>query len=208
MLEHDQPARRTTTRSAARITGPVGGLPIQTPVSPDGKYMVTANTLTATIIITDTKTDSWSRCCRATPACHGMKFGAKKGGGYYAYVANKFANVLTIVDADPNSDGNFGDATIAGRVLLTASASTASDDTVVAVPGHGRPGRAGDPGPLQRVGAAAAAVVEEPADAEAAQSDRVDPVNTRGGAMRRPLAPWRHPDCTTGSAPCEMDMTS
>ncbi|RPH78256.1 MAG: hypothetical protein EHM80_10700 [Nitrospiraceae bacterium] len=31
------------------ITGPVGALPIQTPVSPDGKHMVTANTLTATI---------------------------------------------------------------------------------------------------------------------------------------------------------------
>ena len=30
------------------ITGPVGGLPIQTPVSPNGKYMVTANTLSAT----------------------------------------------------------------------------------------------------------------------------------------------------------------
>ncbi|HWQ69357.1 MAG TPA: copper oxidase, partial [Patescibacteria group bacterium] len=31
------------------VTGPVGALPIQTPVSPNGKHMVTANTLTATI---------------------------------------------------------------------------------------------------------------------------------------------------------------
>lgn len=35
------------------ISGPVGALPIQTPVSPDGKNMVTANTLTGTITIVD-----------------------------------------------------------------------------------------------------------------------------------------------------------
>jgi len=69
-----------------------------------------------------------------------VQFGAKKGGGYYAYVANKFANVLTIVDADPNNDGNFSDATIAGRVLLTANAATASDDAVVQYPGMGGQG--------------------------------------------------------------------
>ena len=122
------------------ITGPVGGLPIQTPVSPDGKYMVTANTLTATIVITDTTTDQPVVMLPGEPGTHGVQFGAKKGGGYYAYVANKFANVLTIVDADPNGDGNFGDAKIAGRVLLTANANTASDDRVVGHPGMGGQG--------------------------------------------------------------------
>ena len=122
------------------ITGPVGGLPIQTPVSPDGRYMVTANTLTATILITDTKTDQLVAMLPGDAGTHGVQFGAKQGGGYYAYVANKFANVLTIVDADPNNDGNFSDATIAGRVLLTANPSTASDDTVVQYPGMGGQG--------------------------------------------------------------------
>jgi DNA-binding beta-propeller fold protein YncE len=122
------------------ITGPVGGLPIQTPVSPDGKYMVTANTLTATIVITDTKTDQLVAMLPGEPGAHGVQFGAKKGGGYYAYVANKFANALTVVDADPNVDGDFGDARIAGRVLLTANAATASDDRVVAYPGMGGQG--------------------------------------------------------------------
>jgi DNA-binding beta-propeller fold protein YncE len=122
------------------ITGPVGGLPIQTPVSPDGKYMVTANTLTATIVITDTKTDQLVAMLPGEPGAHGVQFGAKKGGGYYAYVANKFANALTVVDADPNDDGDFGDARIAGRVLLTANAATASDDRVVAYPGMGGQG--------------------------------------------------------------------
>ncbi|WP_041354849.1 hypothetical protein [Nitrosococcus halophilus] len=47
----------------------LGGLPIQTPVSPDGEYVVTANTLTATITIVDTETDTmslstWGACFR------------------------------------------------------------------------------------------------------------------------------------------------
>jgi hypothetical protein len=38
-----------------------------------------------------------------TPAgMHGVNWGAKLGGGYYAYVTNQHANVLTIIDADPN----------------------------------------------------------------------------------------------------------
>jgi hypothetical protein len=71
---------------------------------------------------------------------HGVQFGAKKGGGYYAYVANKFANVLTIVDADPNGDGNFGDAIVAGRVLLTAGPATAADDRITGLAGMGGQG--------------------------------------------------------------------
>jgi len=122
------------------ITGPVGGLPIQTPVSPDGRYMVTANTLTATIVITDTKTDKMVKMLSGEAGTHGVQFGAKKGGGYYAYVANKFANTLTVVDADPNGDGDFNDARIAGRVLLTAGPGTASDDAVVGLAGMGGQG--------------------------------------------------------------------
>jgi len=122
------------------ITGPVGGLPIQTPVSPDGRYMVTANTLTATILITDTKTDTLVAMLHGEAGTHGVQFGAKKGGGYYAYVANKFANTLTVVDADPNGDGDFSDAAIVGRVLLTAGPGTASDDTIVGLQGMGGQG--------------------------------------------------------------------
>ena len=122
------------------ITGPVGGLPIQTPVSPDGKYMVTANMLTAAISIIDTATDTLVAALPGEPGAHGVQFGAKKGGGYYAYVGNKFANVLTVVDADPNGDGNLDDATIAGRVLLTADANTATDDRIVGYPGMGGQG--------------------------------------------------------------------
>ncbi|HEV3468660.1 MAG TPA: hypothetical protein VG148_05020 [Pyrinomonadaceae bacterium] len=122
------------------ITGPVGGLPIQTPVSPNGKYMVTANTLTATITIVDPDTDTLVKMLPCDAGCHGVQFGAKKGGGYYAYVASKFSNSLTVVDPDPNGDGDASDAVIAGRVLLTATANTARDANITGHAGMGGQG--------------------------------------------------------------------
>jgi YVTN family beta-propeller protein len=133
LLEHYDPI-------SGAISGPVGALPIQTPVSPDGRYMVTANTMTATIVITDTRTDQMVAMLPGDAGTHGVQFGAKKGGGYYAYVANKFANTLQVVDADPNGDGDFTDAMIVGRILVTAGAGTASDDRVVGHPGMGGQG--------------------------------------------------------------------
>ncbi|HEX6294775.1 MAG TPA: beta-propeller fold lactonase family protein [Nitrososphaeraceae archaeon] len=94
-------------------------LPIQTPVSPDGKYVVTANTLSGTIAIIDTKTNKIVADLPCDPGCHGVNFGAKEGGGYYAYVSSKFSNRLIVVDGDPNNDKNPMDAQIAGSVLLT-----------------------------------------------------------------------------------------
>jgi hypothetical protein len=44
------------------------------------------------------------------PGCHGVNFGLKKGGGYSAYVASKFANELLVVDMDKLD--------IVGRILL------------------------------------------------------------------------------------------
>ena len=56
------------------ITGPVGGLPIQTPVSPDGKFVITGNTLTGTITIIDTATDTLVAMVGCDPGCHGVNF--------------------------------------------------------------------------------------------------------------------------------------
>ncbi len=125
---------------SGEITGPVGGLPIQTPVSPNGKYMVTANTLTGTITIADTKSEKLVKMLPCDPGCHGVQFGAKKGGGYYAYVSSKFSNSLLIVDADPNNDGDTSDAVIVGRVLLAATSDTSRDDRVVGNVGMGGQG--------------------------------------------------------------------
>jgi YVTN family beta-propeller protein len=109
----------------------VGALPIQTPVSPDGTYMVTANTLSGTITIVDTSTDEVVKMLLCEPGCHGVQFGAKQGGGYYAYVSSKFANDLIVVDADQNGDGDLSDAAVVGKILLAPESSTVSDDTIV-----------------------------------------------------------------------------
>jgi len=102
----------------------VGALPIQTPVSPDGKYVVTANTLSGTITIVDTTTDAVVKMLGCEPGCHGVQFGAKQGGGYYAYVSSKFANDLIVVDMNTLS--------VVGKVLLTPSGSTTvSDGSIV-----------------------------------------------------------------------------
>jgi len=121
------------------ITGPIGGLPIQTPVSPDGKFVITGNTLTGTITIIDTKTDTLVAMIPCDPGCHGVNFGAKKGGGYYAYVTSKFANRLIILDYDPNNDGNADDAEIAGAVVL-AKEGGAKDDKIIGNKGQGGQG--------------------------------------------------------------------
>jgi hypothetical protein len=126
------------------ISGAVGGgfgaFPIQTPVSPNGKWVFTANTLTATIAIIDTATDTLVKSLPCDAGCHGVNFGAKEGGGYYAYVSSKFSNELLVVDPDPNGDGSASDAAIVGRVLLTAAKGTKSDDVVTGNAGMGGQG--------------------------------------------------------------------
>ncbi len=118
----------------------VGALPIQTPVSPDGTNMVTANTLTGTITVVDTTTDKVVKALGCDPGCHGVQYGAKKGGGYYAYVSSKFSNRMLVVDPDPNGDGNPADAKVVGSILLTANNKTAKDGTISEYAGMGGQG--------------------------------------------------------------------
>lgn len=121
------------------LGGPIGALPIQTPVSPDGKFVITGNTLTGTITIIDTRTDTLVKMMSCDPGCHGVNFGAKKGGGYYAYVTSKFANRLIVLDYDPNNDGNVDDAVIAGAVVL-AKDNVPKDDKIMGNKGQGGQG--------------------------------------------------------------------
>ena len=121
----------------------VGALPIQTPVSPDGKSMVTANTLSGTITVVDTRpgeltTNTVVKTLPCDPGCHGVQYGAKQGegGGYYAYVSSKFSNALLVVDPAPG--GNPANAVVVGRILLAGAA--ASDDTVTGNAGMGGQG--------------------------------------------------------------------
>ena len=122
---------------SGNVSGPMGFLPIQTPVSPDGQYLVTANTGSGTITIIDTEKDELVKDLPCSAGCHGVNFGAKKDGGYYAYVSSSFSNDLIIVDGDPNNDGDPSDAEIAGRISLVGSPETQVDDKVTALPGTG-----------------------------------------------------------------------
>ena len=122
------------------ITGGIGALPIQTPVSPNGKWVFTANTLTGTVTIIDTATDTLVKSLPCDAGCHGVNFGAKKGGGYYAYISSKFSNEMLVADPDPNGDGSAADAAIVGRVLLTTGKKTKTDDAVTGNAGMGGQG--------------------------------------------------------------------
>jgi len=117
---------------------PIGGLPIQTPVSPDGKYAIVANTLAAKILVIDTKTDKVVASLPCDAGCHGVQFGAKQGGGYYAYVSSKFSNRMIVVD--PQNGSN---ASIVGSVLLTTENKSShfhTDGTVAKYAGMGGQG--------------------------------------------------------------------
>lgn len=127
------------------ITGPVGALPIQTPISPNGKNMVTANMLTSTITVIDTRpglatSDEVVAMLPCDPGCHGVQYGAKQGGGYYAYVSSKFSNRLLVIDPDPNGDGDPSDAKIVGKIGLFANGTTQKDATITGNPGMGGQG--------------------------------------------------------------------
>jgi YVTN family beta-propeller protein len=104
-------------------------VPIQTPVSPDGKWVATAvfslttvpRTTTGSpdhVAIIDTSSDAVVAWIPTPGGTHGINWGAKLGGGYYAYVTNQHANVLSIIDPDPNGDGNASDAAAVGTILL------------------------------------------------------------------------------------------
>lgn len=116
--------------------------PIQTPVSPDEKWSASAVfSLTNVsrpptnsadhVAIIDTSTDRVVAFVPTPAGTHGVNWGAKKGGGYYAYVTNQHANVLTIIDPDPNGDSNGADAAAVGTILLAngSNGAGATDGT-------------------------------------------------------------------------------
>lgn len=124
---------------AACVDNLIGGFPVQIPISPDGKFAITGNTLGGTISIVDTATDTLVRLIPCDPGCHGVNFGAKEGGGYYAYITPKFANRLLVLDYDPNKDGKADDAEVVGAIVL-ANDSVPTDDKIAGNKGQGSQG--------------------------------------------------------------------
>ena len=119
------------------------GLPIQTPISPDDKWMVTALTLGGKIGVVDLTANpaNVTAILDCDPGCHGVQWGAKDNanGGYYAYVSSKFSNALHVVDPDPDYSLGTYDAKIIGTVVL-ANRSVDSDDRIIGYDGFGGQG--------------------------------------------------------------------
>lgn len=115
-------------------------VPIQTPVSPDERFVACAVLSLTTvprartgaadhIAIIDTETDEVVAFLGTPRGTHGVNWGVKLGGGYYAYVTNQHANVLSIVDPDPNHDRNGSDAAVVGTILLANGDAGVTDGT-------------------------------------------------------------------------------
>ena len=111
-------------------------VPIQTPVSPDERYVATAvlslsNVKTPArpspdhVAIINTTTDEVVAFLPTPLGTHGANWGAKLGGGYYAYVTAQFANALTVIDPAPNADLSGADARVVGTILLANGSSGA-----------------------------------------------------------------------------------
>ncbi|HEX3828527.1 MAG TPA: copper oxidase, partial [Sporichthyaceae bacterium] len=133
------------------LTGPTGGggfsgLPIQIACAPDNSGCAVVGIFaTPNVTVFDPKTDKITGYLPCVPGCHGINFGAKKGGGYYAYVSSKFANIMEVLDLDPNGTGHPNDAKLVGRILLDADSATTTDASISGLSGMGGQGIIGFP---------------------------------------------------------------
>jgi DNA-binding beta-propeller fold protein YncE len=132
--------REHYNKISGESTGPYGLSPIQLPISPDDHYMLVVGTFTGNVLEIDMKTNQIVKSFPCGPGCHGINFGAKKGGGYLGYVSVKFANVAWVIDGDPNSDGDLSDGRLTGGVITSGAATKINDDTPSANFGQGGQG--------------------------------------------------------------------
>jgi hypothetical protein len=110
-----------------------GGLPIQNPVSPDGRTLLIASTLGNNVGVVDTATDTLVKYLPCDAGCHGINFGFKKGGGFYGYVSSKFANTLEVIDVSNGPEA----AAVVGKLTMDSQPNTATDDPVTNYSGFG-----------------------------------------------------------------------
>ena len=78
----------------------VGKAPIQAVSSPDGKYILVALTGDAAVAVLDANSFELVKTLPSGAGAHGVIYGPKKNGGWYAYVSNKFVTWITVIDMD------------------------------------------------------------------------------------------------------------
>ncbi len=78
----------------------VGKNPVQSIPSPDGKYITVALSGDGAAAIIDAHTFKLIKTLPSGAGAHGVYYGPKQGGGWYAYVSNKFVTWITVIDMD------------------------------------------------------------------------------------------------------------
>lgn len=77
----------------------IGGIAVQSPVSPDDRYVVVPHSPNVSVI--DTATDTVvAQFLNVGKGAHGAAYGKKSTGGYYAYISHKFENYISVIDMD------------------------------------------------------------------------------------------------------------
>ncbi|MCK4840604.1 MAG: c-type cytochrome [Methylococcales bacterium] len=83
----------------------IGGCPVQTPISPDNRYVVVPNSKWTTVIYakdivgTNIKENTIAAQFETGTAAHGAAFSDKAdGNGYYAYITHKTQNYISVID--------------------------------------------------------------------------------------------------------------
>lgn len=110
------------SRTVSKVIRNVGAGLIQVPFTPDDRYAVQAVSGSGEIVIIDAQTDQVIKRLPDHLGAHGVTYGRKQGGGWYAYVSHKFADILTVVDMDT--------LTIAGELKMPA----AGGNGIIAIP--------------------------------------------------------------------------
>jgi DNA-binding beta-propeller fold protein YncE len=121
---------------------PLTGMPIQVPFSPDDQYVFAANSGQVSVIDAAKAADraNYPDPLSAIVAniatgkgAHGVAFGAKSGGGTYAYVSHKFENYVSVIDLSTMS--KVGDVplvtTTTGKVSLAGATDTGGNGIAV-----------------------------------------------------------------------------
>lgn len=99
----------------------IGKGPVQAIPSPDGKYITVALASDAEAVILDAQTFEILKRLPSGQGAHGVTYGPKESGGWYAYVSNKFVPWITVIDMDSLDVAGYvplGEESLGGQGIL------------------------------------------------------------------------------------------
>jgi len=101
---------------------PVGSIALQTPPSPDNRYIVVNLAKAAKAAIIDTTTDTVISIADCGSGCHGSAYGPKRGGGFYWWGSMQYQDKVAVVDMETLTKA--GDVPLNVRSILTLQGLT------------------------------------------------------------------------------------